>query len=199
LQRGRATKEANSKQRPLQAQAVLGPEVSSDEESSDHMAPWAEPAITTAATPIRIVKKPAKHSSSLIANPEVDEVRQLHHQSRVAQPLVPTDGSSSSGISGGGMFDRLRVRSEHRRQQDTAIVNDFEAKLSALSEALEVRVLDASYQLRAGLATVDNEVQAAQTQLNKVSHHIEVPCINAVLRAVQFSLLRYRSQCYIHC
>eukprot|EP00953_Heterococcus_sp_UTEX-ZZ885_P027759 14853-Heterococcus_DN1.PRE.2 len=172
LQKGRTSKEVNPKQLPLQAQAALGPEVSSEDESSSEVfAPWAEPAVTV-TSPVKFLKKPNKHSSNTDAATEVIEVRQLHHQSRVAQAVhtAPTDGgnvNSSGSIRDGGMFERLRVRSEHFRQQDTAVVNDFEAKVTALSEALEVRLLDASYQLRAGLATVDQEVQASQAQLHK--------------------------------
>jgi hypothetical protein len=171
LQKGRTSKEVKSKQLPLQAQAALGPEVSSEDESSEVFAPWAEPAVAV-TSPVKFLKKPNKHSSSTDAATEIIEVRQLHHQSRVAQAVhtAPTDGNvnSSSSTRDGGMFERLRVRSEHRRQQDTAVVNDFETKLTALSEALEVRVLDASHQLRAGLDTIDQEVQTSQAQLNEV-------------------------------
>ncbi|CAM9400850.1 unnamed protein product [Ectocarpus fasciculatus] len=87
------------------------------------------------------------------AHREIDEVRTLHHQ-----PLDPSQPRSG--------FEKLRKKQAERRERDARAVQTFEAGVSAISEDMEQRVLEASYALRDGLEEAEEAVATIRAELD---------------------------------
>ncbi|CBJ30237.1 conserved unknown protein [Ectocarpus siliculosus] len=86
------------------------------------------------------------------AHREIDEVRTLHHQ-----PLDPSQPRSG--------FEKLRKKQAERRERDARAIETFEAGVSAISEDMEQRVLEASYALRDGLEEAEEAVATIRAEL----------------------------------
>ncbi|CAM9256084.1 unnamed protein product [Ectocarpus sp. 12 AP-2014] len=86
------------------------------------------------------------------AHREIDEVRTLHHQ-----PLDPSQPRSG--------FEKLRKKQAERRERDARAIETFEAGVSAISEDMEQRVLEASYALREGLEEAEEAVATIRAEL----------------------------------
>ncbi|CAB1112029.1 unnamed protein product [Ectocarpus sp. CCAP 1310/34] len=86
------------------------------------------------------------------AHRQIDEVRTLHHQ-----PLDPSEPRSG--------FEKLRKKQAERRERDARAIETFEAGVSAISEDMEQRVLEASYALRDGLEEAEEAVATILAEL----------------------------------